>query len=167
MAGDVTFPKREEPEGEEDDEDAIARRRAAIRERLKRLQMGESVGQICVEIGVVMDGWHCANTHGASHSVSLRFAEEAAKSEAPPSEEEEGSEEEEEEEDESEYETDTDESEEGGGLLTLPKPIFIPKVRFGAPMHYVLNSTRNSSITTSSSLESNTNPNPPSTSASW
>lgn len=44
MAGDVALPKREEPEGEEDDEEAIARRRAAIRERLKRLQMGESVG---------------------------------------------------------------------------------------------------------------------------
>lgn len=42
VAGDVTLPKRE-VEGEEDDEEAIARRRAAIRERLKRLQLGACV----------------------------------------------------------------------------------------------------------------------------
>ena len=47
--------------------------------------------------------------------------------EAIPRAEKEEEEEEEEEEDESEYETDTDESEEGG-LLSMPKPIFIPKV---------------------------------------
>ncbi len=43
MAGDVTVPREKREVGEagaEDDEEAIARRRAAIRERLKRLQMG-------------------------------------------------------------------------------------------------------------------------------
>jgi hypothetical protein len=60
------------------------------------------------------------------HAITNTHTEEAAaKPEAPPSEEE-G---EESDEEGSEYETDTDESEEGGGgLLSLPKPIFIPKV---------------------------------------
>eukprot|EP00624_Nannochloropsis_granulata_P003079 evm.model.NODE_25690_length_16931_cov_16.617329.3 len=92
---------------DEDDEDAIARRRAAIRERLKNLRMEEEATAAAAAAGAGAD----------------------AKPESGDEEDEEG---EEGDDDDSEYETDSDDESEGeggggGGLFALPRPVFIPK----------------------------------------
>lgn len=71
---------------------------------------------------------HASYASILSHTHTHTLIEEEAAAAARP----EGSDEEsegDEDEEESEYETDTDESEEGGvgGLISMPKPIFIPK----------------------------------------